>query len=68
VVFDDATTQAVIIQAYGGWRQLCQECGVVEPEKWFRKDFIKTWAAYKRQSIQQGGVLAGLLELENSAK
>lgn len=68
VVFDDATTQAVIIQAYGGWPQLCQECGVVEPEKWFRKDFAKTWSAYKRQGIERGGILAGLFELENSAK
>ena len=42
VVFDDPTTQAVIVQAYGGWVQMC---GVEESEKWFRINFAKTWAA-----------------------
>ena len=44
VVFDDPTTQAVIVQAYGGWPKLCAECGVEESEHWFRKNFAKTWA------------------------
>ena len=32
VVFDDAVTQAVIVQAYGGWPKLCADCGVEESE------------------------------------
>jgi hypothetical protein len=62
VVFDDPVTQAVIVQAYGSWVKLCEECGVEEPEKWFRKDFAKTWAAYSRQGVQQHGHLPGGLK------
>lgn len=36
MVFDDAVTQAVIVQAYGGWVKLCADCGTEEPEKWFQ--------------------------------
>jgi hypothetical protein len=32
VVFDDAVTQAVIVQAHGGWPKLCVDCGVEESE------------------------------------
>ncbi|SBW05557.1 conserved hypothetical protein [uncultured delta proteobacterium] len=67
VVFDDPTTQAVIVQAYGGWAQMCAECGVEESEKWFRVNFAKSWAAYKRQGVQVFGVLAGIFEIQNSA-
>lgn len=65
VVFDDAVTQAVIVQAYGGWVKLCQECGVEESENWFRKNFAKTWAAYSRQGVKQSGHLPGLFEITN---
>ena len=67
VVFDDPTTQAVIQNAYGGWPKLCEDCGVEESEKWFRHNFAKTWAAYKRQGIQVFGVLAGRDEISNTA-
>ena len=67
VVFDDPVTQAVIVQAYGGWPKLCEECGAEEPEKWFRKDFAKTWAAYSRQGIQLHGYLPGRTEIANGA-
>ena len=60
VVFDDAVTQAVIVQTYGGWPKLCADCGVEESENWFRKNFAKTWAAYSRQSVKQHGHLPGL--------
>ena len=66
VVFDDAVTQAVIVQAYGGWVKLCQACGVEESESWFRKNFAKTWAAYSRQGVKQSGHLPGLFEITNS--
>ena len=65
VVFDDAATQAVIVQAYGGWPKLCAECGVEESEHWFRKNFAKTWAAYSRQGVKQTGHLPGLFEISN---
>lgn len=65
VVFDDAVTQAVIVQAYGGWVKLCQTCGVEESENWFRKNFAKTWAAYFRQDVKQPGHLPGLFEITN---
>ncbi len=67
VVFDNPVTQAVIVQAYGGWVKLCEECGRDEPEKWFRKEFAKTWAAYNRQQIQQYGHLPGRIEITNSS-
>ena len=67
VVFDDPVTQAVIVQAYGGWARMCTECGVEESEKWFRVNFAKTWAAYKRQGVQVFGVLAGIFEIQNTA-
>ncbi|MDR3358718.1 MAG: DUF6475 domain-containing protein [Desulfovibrio sp.] len=65
VVFDDAVTQAVIVQAYGGWPKLCAECGVEESENWFRKNFVKAWAAYSRQGVKQFGHLPGLFEITN---
>lgn len=65
VVFDDAVTQAVIVQAYGGWPKLCADCGVEESEHWFRKNFAKTWAAYSRQGVKQSGHLPGLIEITN---
>ena len=68
VVFDDPVTQAVIMNAYGGWIKLCEECGVEDSEKWFRKEFAKTYAAYRRQGVEHYGVLAGLTEVENTAR
>lgn len=65
VVFDDAVTQAVIVQAYGGWPKMCADCGVEESEHWFRKNFAKTWAAYFRQGVKQNGHLPGLFEISN---
>ena len=68
VAFDDPVTQAVIQNAYGGWIKLCEECGVEDSEKWFRKEFAKTYAAYRRQGVEHYGVLAGLTEIENTAR
>jgi hypothetical protein len=65
VVFDDAVTQAVIVQAYGGWPKLCAVCGVEESEHWFRKNFAKTWAAYSRQGVKQASYLPGIFESTN---
>jgi hypothetical protein len=69
VVFDDAVTQAVIVQAYGGWVKLCTDCGPGcengESEHWFRKNFTKTWAAYSRQGVKHTGHLPGIIEITN---
>ena len=65
VVFDDAVTQAVIVQSYGGWPKLCADCGVEESEHWFRKNFAKTWAAYARQGVKCTGHLPGIIEVSN---
>lgn len=65
VVFDDAVTQAVIVQAYGGWPKLCTDCGVEESEHWFRKNFAKTWAAFARQGVKCTGHLPGIIEISN---
>ena len=65
VVFDDPVTQAVIVQAYGGWPKLCADCGVEESEHWFRKNFARTWAAYSRQGVKQSGHLPGIIEITN---
>ena len=65
VVFDDPVTQAVITHAYGGWPKLCEDCGAEEPEKWFRKEFARTWAAYRRQDVRFFGALAGRTEISN---
>lgn len=67
VVFDDPTTMAVIQNAHGGWAKLCADCGVEESEKWFRINFAKTWAAYRRQGIQAFGSLPGKHEIANTA-
>ena len=69
VVFDDPVTQAVIVQAHGGWPKLCQDCGPGcekgEPEHWFRKNFAKAWAAYSRQGVECTGHLPGIIEISN---
>ncbi len=65
VVFDDPVTMAVINSACGGWVKLCEDCGSEESEKWFRKDFVKTWGAYKRQGVQYFGILPGRHEIGN---
>ena len=67
VVFDDPTTMAVIRNGYGGWPKLCAECGVEEPERWFRRNFAKMWAAYRRQGVRVYGVLPGAHEMANAA-
>jgi len=66
VVFDNATSQAVIVQAFGGWVKMCREL-MASDEKWFMKDFIRTYQAYARQGIEHRGHLAGHTEIQNSA-
>ena len=64
VIFDDPVTQAVI-ESYGGWPDVCEECANKESEKWFRLNFKKTYRAFARQGIKKFGYLPGLVELQN---
>lgn len=65
VVFDNPTTAAVIEYGFGGWVKLCSEMRMDE-EKWFRKDFVKTYSAFSRQNVQHFGELAGRAAISNN--
>jgi len=58
VVFDNAITQAVIQYSFGGWPKLCEEMKE-DQQKWFIKDFVKSYGAYARQRIVVTGLLPG---------
>jgi hypothetical protein len=66
VAFDNATTQAVISQGFGGWNKLCDDLRA-DGEQWFLKDFARIYQAYARQGIEYFGALPGRFELSNSA-
>lgn len=66
VVFDNAVTAAVVEQGFGGWVKLCSEMRA-EDEKWFRKDFCKTYASFSRQNVRHFGELAGRTAIANEA-
>ena len=66
VCFSDPITQAVICGVFGGWVKMCADL-TSDTEKWFLKDFEKTYRAYARQKITQSGRLVGLIEANNSA-
>ena len=61
VVFDTATTQAVIAHVYGGWARLCIESSA----KSFRREFARAWVAYFRQNVRLFGHLPGIIETTN---
>jgi len=67
VIFDDTTTMAVIQQGFGGWVRICTDLQQDE-EKWFKKDFVKMYRAFKRGGRKYPGKLIGLFEAENEAK
>ena len=66
VVFDNATTQAVIQHGFGGWTKLCSELTEAET-KWFYKDFARIYQAYSNQQVEFYGKLVGIIEAQNSA-
>jgi len=66
VCFDNAITQAVITQHFGGWVKICQEL-TEETEKWFLKDFPKYYKSYSREGLKHFGKLCGIHEINNSA-
>jgi hypothetical protein len=58
ICFDDATTQAVIQHAFGGWSKLCEET-MVDQQKWFMRDFVKFYGSFSRQGLRVTGILSG---------
>lgn len=66
VVFDNATTQAVIVNGLGGWVKMCADLKACD-EKWFSKDFVRIYQAYANQGVVHYGHLPGRIEMENSA-
>lgn len=58
ICLDDATTQAVILHAFGGWSRLCEET-LVDQQKWFMKDFVKFYGSFSRQNLRVTGALPG---------
>lgn len=61
VVFDTATTQAVIARVYDGWARLCTESST----KGFRREFARAWVAYFRQNVRLFDHLPGIIETTN---
>lgn len=66
VAFDDAVTQAVIEQGFGGWAKLNEEL-TDEGMAWFRKDFARMYQSFAKQGVKLHGHLAGLAEIQNTA-
>ncbi|AMD89460.1 DUF6475 domain-containing protein [Desulfovibrio fairfieldensis] len=66
VVFDDPVTMAVVEKGFGGWTKLCEELRGAE-EKFWRRDFVRMYAAYGRQGIKTFGHLPGRLENRNGS-
>lgn len=58
VVFDNATTQAVITQGFGGWAKLCGEM-TEEQQKWFIKDFARMYTSFAKRGATHYGKLDG---------
>ena len=58
VVFDDPVTQSVIALSYGGWPKLCSEM-MEDQQKWFTKDFAKSYGAFARRGVKTYGQLPG---------
>ena len=67
VVFKDRITMAVVLHGFGGWVQLCSDLKKND-EKWFRKDFVRLYKAYKKENVIYTGKLIGLVEAENEAQ
>lgn len=67
VVFDDPVTMAVIQRVFGGWEKLCSDL-MADQEKWFLKDFEKSYQAFSRQRIEYNGTLPGIIERKNTSE
>jgi hypothetical protein len=67
VRFKDGTTSAVVQHMYGGWPELCRLMRESE-EKWFVRDFIKTYTAFRSRGVTFDSHHPGLIEGENVMK
>lgn len=65
VSFDDKVIHSVI-EAMGGWPQLCQTRD--DDMKWRQKDFEGLYRVISRRDGQHPGHLPGLIEMDNRAK
>lgn len=65
VAFEDAAITATI-RSLGGWQRFCERCAG-EEEKWLRKEFLATYAAYRRVGVSTEAELplAGEFERQN---
>lgn len=64
VAFDDAVTQAVIVQQFGGWAKFSEMRAV--DEKWFVKDFAAAYQAFARANVKHYGALSGVASCQNA--
>ncbi len=64
VAFDNPVTQAVIQYSFGGWQKLNEELRE-DQEKWFIKDFEKSYKAFSKQNMQYKGALPGIVQHNN---
>lgn len=64
VCFDDAVTQAVIVQQFGGWAKFGDM--LADAEKWFIKDFCAGYQAFSRQNVRHYGALPGWSHMQNA--
>lgn len=65
VVFDNPVTQAVVEYTFGGWVKLNEELSAKD-EKWFLKDFEKSYMSFSKQNVKLGGVLMGITDHQNA--
>jgi len=68
IVFADQVMNAVI-ESYGGWPKLCNHPDLtVEREKWFIKDFEKTYRAFASAGRKREEPLPGITAIENKRR
>ena len=62
VQFEDAAITATI-RSLGGWQRFCERCGG-EEEKWLRKEFLTTYASYRRTGVSPEAAMPMVGEFE----
>ena len=63
VKFENPITNAVVLQGFGGWQKMCNEM-VEESNKWFIKDFVSIYRAYKGAKIESYSEMPGIAQSE----
>ena len=62
VQFEDPAITATI-RSLGGWQKFCERCGG-EEEKWLRKEFLTTYASYRRTGVSPEAAMPMVGEFE----